>query len=53
MNLSEAKAKVKEVYNIVDLVEQESVTLSISGPGEYKGLCPFHNEKTPDRKSVV
>lgn len=50
MNLSEAKAKVKEVYNIVDLVEQESVTLSISGPGEYKGLCPFHNEKTPSFK---
>ena len=47
MELSEAKLKVKESYNIVDLVEQENVSLTVAGPGQYSGLCPFHNEKTP------
>lgn len=49
-DFNQQKAKIKEAYNIVDLVEQENVSLSVSGPGEYKGLCPFHNEKTPSFK---
>lgn len=39
--------KIKEAYNIVDLIEEENVSLKTSGPGRYKGLCPFHSEKTP------
>ena len=37
--------KIKEAANIVDVVS-EFVTLKRSG-ANYKGLCPFHNEKTP------
>lgn len=37
--------KIKEAANIVDVVS-EFVTLKKSG-ASYKGLCPFHNEKTP------
>lgn len=37
--------KIKEAANIVDVVS-EFVTLRKSG-SNYKGLCPFHNEKTP------
>ncbi|MFC2775970.1 DNA primase [Segatella oulorum] len=37
--------KIKDVANIVDVVS-EFVTLRKSG-SNYKGLCPFHNEKTP------
>ncbi len=37
--------KIKEAANIVEVVS-EFVTLRKSG-ANYKGLCPFHNEKTP------
>ena len=37
--------KIKDAANIVDVVS-EFVTLRKSG-ASYKGLCPFHNEKTP------
>lgn len=37
--------KIKEAANIVDVVS-EFVTLKKSG-ANYKGLCPFHSEKTP------
>ena len=37
--------KIKDAANIVDVVG-EFVTLRKSG-ANYKGLCPFHNEKTP------
>ena len=37
--------RIKEAANIVDVVS-EFVTLKKSG-ANYKGLCPFHNEKTP------
>lgn len=37
--------KIKSAANIVDVVS-EFVTLRKSG-SSYKGLCPFHNEKTP------
>ncbi|MFQ7114481.1 DNA primase [Hallella bergensis] len=37
--------KIKDTANIVEVVS-EFVTLRKSG-ANYKGLCPFHNEKTP------
>lgn len=37
--------RIKNAANIVDVV-QEFVTLRRSG-SNYKGLCPFHDEKTP------
>lgn len=37
--------KIKDAANIVDVVS-EFVTLKRAG-ANYKGLCPFHNEKTP------
>lgn len=37
--------RIKEAANIVEVVS-EFVTLKKSG-ANYKGLCPFHNEKTP------
>lgn len=37
--------KIKDAANIVDVVS-EFVTLRKSG-SNYKGLCPFHNEKNP------
>jgi DNA primase len=37
--------KIKDAANIVEVVS-DYVTLKRSG-ANYKGLCPFHNEKTP------
>ena len=37
--------KIKDAADIVDVVS-DFVTLKKSG-ANYKGLCPFHNEKTP------
>ena len=37
--------KILDAANIVDVVS-EFVTLRKSG-ANYKGLCPFHNERTP------
>ncbi|CCH78555.1 DNA primase [Nostocoides japonicum T1-X7] len=39
-------AAVKERTAIDDVV-REHVTLRPAGPGSLKGLCPFHDEKTP------
>ena len=39
-------ALVKERASIEDVV-REHVTLRPAGPGSLKGLCPFHDEKTP------
>ena len=39
-------AAVKERSSIEDVV-REHVTLRSAGPGSFKGLCPFHDEKTP------
>ena len=37
--------RIKDAANIVEVVS-EFVTLRKSG-SNYKGLCPFHDEKTP------
>jgi DNA primase len=39
-------AAVKERASIEDVVRQH-VTLRAAGAGSLKGLCPFHDEKTP------
>ncbi|NHN57441.1 DNA primase [Calidifontibacter sp. DB0510] len=39
-------ALVKE-RTAIDEVVAEHVTLRSAGPGSMKGLCPFHDEKTP------
>jgi DNA primase len=39
-------ALVRERTSIMDVVG-EHVTLKPAGGGSYKGLCPFHDEKTP------
>ncbi len=39
-------AAVKERSSLEDVV-REHVTLRSAGPGSLKGLCPFHDEKTP------
>lgn len=41
----ETVQRIKDAANIVEVVS-EFVTLRKSGSG-YKGLCPFHNERTP------
>ncbi len=38
--------EVKSRLNIVDVVS-DVVRLQSAGSGSYKGLCPFHREKTP------
>jgi DNA primase len=39
-------ALVRDKTSIVDVIS-ESVTLRPAGGGNLKGLCPFHDEKTP------
>lgn len=40
-------ATVKSRANIEDVITRSGVTLHRSGAGSLKGLCPFHNEKSP------
>lgn len=46
-NFKEQLAKIKNAYNIVDVISEENVSLKQVGPGSYMALCPFHSEKTP------
>ena len=41
--ISELKNKV----DIVDFIVKDGVVLRHGGANIYKGLCPFHHEKTP------
>ena len=40
------KDEIKQRVDMIELV-QEYVTLKSAGGGSFKGLCPFHAEKTP------
>jgi DNA primase len=40
------KERVREAVDMVDLVSSRT-ELRRAGPGRYKGLCPFHEERTP------
>lgn len=42
-----AVAEIKHAYDIRDYIEAAGVTLKPAGAGRWKGLCPFHDEKTP------
>jgi DNA primase len=42
----DSKEKVRDAVNFLDLVGQYS-DLRKAGPASYKGLCPFHEERTP------
>lgn len=46
MNFKVSVQKVKEAHSIVDYIIGNGVELAKSG-NQWKGLCPFHNEKTP------
>ena len=43
---AEDVALVRDRVSIVDVIS-EFVTLKPAGGGNLKGLCPFHDEKTP------
>lgn len=43
---TDAKERIRERLDIIDVVG-EVVALKPAGRGQLKGLCPFHNEKTP------
>src|SRR5690554_4917494 len=44
--MSDAKEKIRERLDIAEVVG-EVVALRPAGRGQFKGLCPFHDEKTP------
>lgn len=46
MKFKETIQKVKNEYDIVDYIIANGVNLESSGSDTWKGLCPFHNEKT-------
>lgn len=39
--------RVREAADLYDVVSESGVSLKRSGSGEFMGLCPFHDEKTP------
>ena len=43
---NDAKERIRQRLDIVEVVG-ETVALKPAGRGQYKGLCPFHGEKTP------
>jgi len=43
---SELKDRVKQTVDLADFIARDGVRLT-GGPVEWKGLCPFHEEKTP------
>ena len=42
----DAKEQIRQRLDIAEVVG-EVVALKPAGKGQLKGLCPFHNEKTP------
>lgn len=47
IDLKTAIASLKSAYLISDYIKKSGIRLTASGAGKWKGLCPFHNEKTP------
>lgn len=46
-NFREALAQIKTTVDIADYIVRSGVKLDPSGPSKFKGLCPFHGERTP------
>lgn len=46
-DLKNAIAQVKLAYDIADYISSSGVTLRPAGVNKQKGLCCFHNERTP------
>lgn len=46
-NLRELIGEIKASQNIVDYIQGAAVALKPSSAGKFKGLCPFHGEKSP------
>jgi DNA primase catalytic core len=46
-DLKTVVAQIKQAYLISDYIRNSGVKLTAAGPGKWKGLCSFHNEKTP------
>lgn len=47
MTFEEARIYLKQEINIVDFIQANGLQLKRAGASSYKGICPFHNEKTP------
>lgn len=47
MSFKDSVAEVKRAYDIVTYIQGSGVNLRSSGINKFKGLCPFHSEKTP------
>lgn len=47
MDFKSTIQKIKNEYDIVDYIKSNGVNLELSTNNSWKGLCPFHNEKTP------
>lgn len=47
MDFKDTIQKIKSEYDIVDYIKANGVLLELSTNNTWKGLCPFHNEKTP------
>lgn len=45
-DLSEARDRIKNLADLAEVVRRDGVHLT-GGPNEFKGLCPFHKEKSP------
>ena len=43
------QSDIEQLKDRVDIVEVIGtyISLKTAGPGSFKGLCPFHGEKTP------
>jgi len=46
-NLRELIGEIKSSQDIVDYIQAAAVSLKPSSAGKFKGLCPFHGEKSP------
>jgi DNA primase catalytic core len=46
-DLKTAIAQIKAAYTISDYIKASGVSLTASGAGKWKGLCQFHQEKSP------
>lgn len=46
-SFKELLSEIKQSQDIVDYIQGSAVALKPSSGGKFKGLCPFHGEKSP------